>query len=118
MAPYVEKIRAKLDDPRQSTLLIWGVFCGQTTESAIEVLKGNNICIEYILNKMTIDYQPLDLTTNKWAQEFLKTKFLQWYSEQIQNALDSGKVIEDIEVKVLSSVMTPVHGCWLIGMYG
>ena len=58
---------------------------------------------------MTNDYQPLDLTTNKWAQEFLKTKFLQWYSEQIQNALDSGKVIEDIEVKVLSSVMTPVQ---------
>ena len=77
MAPYVEKIRAKLDDSRQSTLLIWGVFCAQTTESAIEVLKGNNICIEYILNKMTNDYQPLDLTTNKWAKEFLKTKFLQ-----------------------------------------
>ena len=48
---------------------------------------------------------------------FLKANFSQWYSEQIQDALDSGKAIEDIEVKVPLSVMKPLHGCWLIEMY-
>ena len=114
MAPYVEKTRTKLDDPKQSALLIWDVFRGQKTESVIEILKENNIHTEYIPNNMTNYYQPLDLTTNKWAKEFLKTKFSQWYSEQIQDALDSGKAIEDIEVKVLWSVMKPIHGCWLL----
>ena len=114
--PYVEKIRAKLDDPKQSALLIWDVFRGQKTES-VEVLKENNIHNEYIPNNMTNYYQPLDLMTNKWAKKFLKTKFSQWYSEQIQDALDNGKAIEDIEVKVPLSVMKPLHGCWLIEMY-
>ena len=63
---------------------------------------------------MTCYYQTLDLTTNKWAKEFLKTKFSQWYSKQIQDVLDSSKAIEDIEVKVPLSVMKPLHGCWLI----
>ena len=117
MVPYVEKIRAKLDDPKQSALLIWDVFRGQKTESVIGVLKEHNIHTEYILNNMTNFYQPLDLTTNKWIKEFLKTKFSQWYSKQIQDALDSGKAIADIEVKVPLSVMEPLHGCWLIEMY-
>ena len=114
---YVEKISAKLDDPKQSALLIWDVFRGQKTESVIEVLNENNIHTEHIPNNTTNYYQPLDLTTNKWGKEFLKTKFSQWYSEQIQNALDNGKAIEDIEVKVPVSVMKPLHGCWLIEMF-
>ena len=86
VVPYVEKIRAKLDDPKQSALLIWDVFRGQKTESVVKVLKENNIHTEYIPNNMTNYYQPLDLTADKWAKEFLKTKFWQWYSEQIQDA--------------------------------
>ena len=66
---------------------------------------------------MTNYYQPVDLTTNTWAKEFLKTKFLQWYSKQIQDALDSAKAIKDIKVKVPLSVMKPLHGCCLIEMY-
>ena len=42
MVPYVEKIRAKLDDSKQSVLLIWDVFCGQKTESVIEVLPNTH----------------------------------------------------------------------------
>ena len=116
VVPYVENIRAKLDDPKQSKLLIWDVFRGQKTESVIEVLKENNVHTEYIPNNMTNCYQPLDLTTHKWAKEFLKMKFSQWYSEQIQDALDSGKAVEGIEFKVPLSVMKPLYGCWLIEM--
>ena len=117
VVPYVEKIRAKLDDPKQSALLIWDVFRGQKTESVIEVLKENNVHTEYTQNNMTSYYQPLDLMTNKWAKEFLKMKFSHWYSEQSQDALDSGKAIKDIEVKVPLSAMKPLHGCWHIEMY-
>ena len=85
-APHVEKIRATLDDPKQSVLLIWNVVRGQKTESVIEVLKENNIHTECIPSNMTNYYQPLSLTTNKWTKEFLKPKFSQWFSEQTQDA--------------------------------
>ena len=42
VVPFVEKIRAKLDDPNQSALLIWDVFRGQKTESVIEVLPNTH----------------------------------------------------------------------------
>ena len=61
-------------------------FVVEKTESVIEVLKENNIHNKNIPNNMSNYYQPLDLTTNNWAKEFLKTKFSQWYSEQIQDA--------------------------------
>ena len=43
MVQHVEKKRAKLDDPKQSALLIWDAFRGQKTDSVIEVSKENNI---------------------------------------------------------------------------
>ena len=53
VVPYLEKIKAKLDDPEQSALLIWDAFLGQKTESVIEVLKENNIHTECMLDNMT-----------------------------------------------------------------
>ena len=35
VVPYVKKISAKLDDPKQSALLIWDIFRGQKAESVI-----------------------------------------------------------------------------------
>ena len=72
MVPYVEKIRAKLDDPKQSALLIWDVFHGQKTESVIEVLKENNIHTKYIPNNMTSYYQPLVWRQLSGPKNFLK----------------------------------------------
>ena len=65
---------------------------------------------------MTNYYQPLNLTTNKWAKDYMKAKFSEWYSQQVREAIDSGKSIEDIEIKFPLSVMKPLHGSWLIDM--
>ena len=66
---------------------------------------------------MTNYYEPLDLTANKWAKEFLKMNLSEWYFEHIQDALDSGKTIEDIKIKIPLNVMKSLHGCWLIEIY-
>ena len=66
---------------------------------------------------MTNYYQPLNLTTNKWAKDYMKAKFSEWYSQQVREAIDSGKSIEDIEIEFPLSVMKPLHGSWLIDMY-
>ena len=40
VVPFVEKIRAKLDDPNQSALLIWDVFCGRKNWICNRSFKG------------------------------------------------------------------------------
>ena len=116
VVPYIDKVRAELDNPIQPALLIWDIFRGQKTEAVLKVLKENIIETEYIPNNMTNYYQPLNLTTNKWAKDYMKAKFSEWYSQQVREAIDSGKSIEDIEIKFPLSVMKPLHGSWLIDM--
>ena len=43
VVPYVDKVRAELNNPIQPALLIWDVFRGQKTEAVLKVLKENII---------------------------------------------------------------------------
>ena len=81
-APYVRKKRSELDDPHWTVLLIWDVFWGQKTDPLLQILKENNILPKYIPSNMANYCQPLDLTTNKWAENFMKNKFAGWSSAQ------------------------------------
>ena len=66
---------------------------------------------------MTNYYPPLDNTTNKWAKDFLKAKFITWFAKQVQNHLDNGTALEDIEIKFQLTTMKPLHAHWLIELY-
>ena len=48
---------------------------------------------------MTHVFQPLDLTVNGAAKDFLKAKFAEWFAKKINEGLQEGKGLEDIEVK-------------------
>ena len=50
----------------------------------------------------------LDLTLNSWAKNFMREKFAEWYASQIREGLNSGKDLEDFEVKIPSSIMKPM----------
>jgi len=47
-------------------------------------------------NNCTDRLQPLDLSVNKPAKDFVKTKFQNWYGDEIRKQLDLG-VKEDIQ---------------------
>ena len=64
----------------------------------LDVLKENNIIIEYIANNLKNYYQPLDFTTNKWAKEFMKNKFSTWFTEEIRQ--EESTWIEYIDIKL------------------
>ena len=66
---------------------------------------------------MTNYFQVLDLTVNKWMKDFMKQKFNEWFATQSRNALESGKELENITIKLLSSTMKPLHAGWLIDCY-
>ena len=64
-------------------------FKGQVTSLVVSLLEGNNILVYYIPPNTTDKLQPMDLTVNKSAKDFLKQKFQGWYSDQILKQLDS-----------------------------
>ena len=100
----------------QAALLIWDVFRGQKTTLVLDISKENNIT-EYVPNNMANYYQPLDCTTNKWAKDFLKTKFSTWFSKQVQKHFDKGIALEDIDIRFQLTTMKPLHANWLIDLY-
>ena len=63
---------------------------------------------------MTHLFQPLDFTVNSCAKNFMREKFADW---SVKEGLDSGKDQEDIEVKMPSSIMKPMHAQWIIELY-
>ena len=66
---------------------------------------------------MTHLYQPLDLTVNKSAKDFMKKKFDEWFSRQINIGLENGQELDDIEIDYRLSVLKPLHANWLISLY-
>ena len=66
---------------------------------------------------MTHFYQPLDLTMNGSAKGFIATKFNSWYAQQISDELESGKPLEEIDIKLRLSALKPLHLAWVVDFY-
>ena len=113
--PYVEKSRKNLNLATNfPALLIMDVFRGQMTTAVLNLLKANNILLVKVPNNMTHIFQPLDLTVNSWAKDFMREKFATWYAGKIKENLDKGEQLENIDIKTPLSVMKPLHATWLI----
>ena len=57
-----------------------------------------------------------DLIVNR-AKKFMKDQFTSWYSAQIQSHLNSGVVLDDVDVDLRLSVLKPIHATWIVSMY-
>ena len=96
----------------QKALVIINVFTGQMTVEVINTYEEANILITNVPANMTKYYQPLDLTVNGHAEQFLKSKFTEWCSSRVRAYLDNGVSINNIEVGLqLSKIKT--NSCWL-----
>ena len=58
-----------------------------------------------------------DLTVNREAKTFMNDQFTSWYLAQIQSQLDSGMVLDDVDVDLRFSVLKPIHATWIVSMY-
>ena len=59
----------------QKVRLIYDVFRGQTTDKFLDALTENNVIAKEVPPTMTHLFQPLDLTLNRFAKDFIKQKF-------------------------------------------
>ena len=83
--PYITKQREvlKLSSDHRA-LVIYDKFEGQCTPAILQLLDENNIDTVYVPANCTDRLQPLDITVNKSAKNFMREQFHRWYAEQIQ----------------------------------
>jgi len=93
-----------------SALVLFDVFKGQCTSDVLKLLKDNNILYVTVPGNCTGRLQPLDLSVNKPAKDFLRSKFQEWYGAEICKQLDKG-MAEEIDIRM--STMKPVAAQWM-----
>ena len=93
------------------------MFRGQITNEVTSHLLQNSIYFVTVPNNMTHLFQPLDLTVNGHCKKFMKNEFAKWYMQQVDNALQVGKKLEDINIEFRLSVIKPLHAKWLVEYY-
>ena len=81
--------------------------------TAPKVVGGKRILYIIIPANCTDKLQPLDLSVNKPAKDFMRAKFQKWYSEIICKQLED-KVEEEVDLRL--SIMKPLTARWTIDM--
>ena len=66
-------------------LLIFDNFKAQTTSSFLELLGSYNLDIVLLQANCTDRLQPLDLSINKAAKDFLRLQFQDWYAKELHS---------------------------------
>ena len=101
-----------------SSLVIFDEFKGQTTEKILACLKENNIFYVKVPADCTDRLQPLDVSTNKPAKDFLRLKFQSWYADKLSTQLDeksNGASLQLVDLRL--SIMKPLGARWMIKLY-
>jgi len=114
--PYLQKKKAELQlEPDHPALLLFDNFKAQCTEDILKLLDTKNIDVVIIPANCTDRLQPLDLSINKAAKEFLRGKFQEWYAMQIFNQRQ-GK-IEKKPVDLRLSKVKPMGARWMVSLH-
>ena len=65
-------------------------YSGQTTTSLLEKLEDKGIVVVMNPPGTTDRLQPLDVSTNKAAKDFMREKFRHWYAQEVEKQLHAG----------------------------
>ena len=75
--PYLVRRRAELKlGETQKAVVVWDVFKGQMTEAVKQKLPSHNIELVAVPANMTHFFQPLDLTVNGSAKQYMRKQFI------------------------------------------
>ena len=118
LLPYVSRKRKELKlSPDYPALVIFDKFTGQGTESLLELLEENHIHVVMVPANCTDRLQPLDVSFNKPAKNFLRQQFHTWYAEQISQQLGEKASAHAHPVDLRLSVVKPLGAQWMIKLY-
>ena len=113
-------MREVLGQESAPAIIIMGNFKGQITDQIVQLLSDNNVHVVLIPPNCTDQLQPMDLSVNKPAKKFLRSKFGDWYSEQVHQQIDDendiGKV-ELVPVDLRLVVTREISAQWLVEVF-
>ena len=98
-------------------LVIFDRFRGQCTDNIFALLEDNHVLVAVVPANCTDRLQPLDVSVNKAAKEFLRGQFQEWYSEQICHQLQEGNESVPQPVDLRMSIVKPLGAKWMISLY-
>ena len=114
--PYICIKRKELKlTPEQPAVMIFDNFKGQCTEELLKFLDSNNINVILIPPNCTDRLQPLDLSINKAAKEFLRRQFHKWYANQV--CVKLGQKDKKQLVDLRSSIVKLLGAKWMVDLY-
>ena len=112
--PYVDSVRERLGvGKEQAALASHDHFKGQLTQAVTDLLEENNIQSVLVPATFTDRLQPMDLSVNKCAKNFLRSEFQNWYAEQLAAQEED----ELVPVDLSSSRMKYVGAQWLVRLF-
>ena len=97
-------------------LAIFDHFKGQLTENITQKLEANNIHSVLIPPAHTGQLQPMDISVNKVVKSFLRSKFTEWYSDELAELFDDNDD-DDTTVDLSAATMKFVGGKWIVQLY-
>ena len=111
--PYLAETKRKLKlPPSHSALLLFDYLKGQCSKKLLKLLDTKIINVVLILPNCTDRLQPLDLSINKTAKDFLCKCFQKWYDLKVCSQLEEKTSKELVDLRL--SVMKPLgaNGWW------
>lgn len=116
--PYINRKREEFVDETPA-VVIMDNFKGQVTTAVNELLEENNIHVCLLPANTTDCLQPMDLSVNKPAKDFLRQKFQEWYAHQVLQQLH-GRDIDSVELQPINlslPLLKELGAKWLVEMF-
>ena len=114
--PYIKDKRRSLNLPSDYPgLLIFDNFKAQCTSDLLKLLDDNYINVTLVPANCTDRLQPLDLSVNKAAKEYLRGEFQTWYAKQISQQVQGYSEKKPVDLRL--TAVKSLGAKWLEGLY-
>ena len=115
IVPFVDRKHENLSlGDGYPVLAVFDHFKDQLTDSITQELEANNIYSVLIPAAHTGQLQPMDISVNKVVKSFSRSKFSEWYSDELAELLDDD---DDTTVDLSTARMKSVGGKWIVQLY-
>ena len=111
--PYIQRKRKELKlSPSHPALAIYDEFKGQLTPGIFSLLEANQVFVVKVPPNCTDRLQPMDLSVNKAVKEFLRKKFQNWYSGEMESLCRTNGSFTPVDLRM--SKLKPLGADWLV----
>ena len=95
--------------------MILDEFKGQTTNRVLNLLQRHHLFYVIVPANCTDHLQPLDVSVNRAAKQFLRKKFENWYADNIVAQKNTRKELEPVDMRL--AIVKPIAAKWMISLY-